>query len=133
MTEHTFCWLCPIVSFFLVLFTLYVQKHHVFFSFLKNKNKQTDQGFFFKPSVNTHRTSMSDLCDTLPSPLYLPVRIIHVCPYHLHGPLPYPTGTDVSPQPQIQNQAQRARQGAGKHHANLGQPGQTRRQLEAVT
>lgn len=55
------------------------------------------------------------------------------CADHLHGPLPYPTGADVSPQCQIQDQPQRAGQRAGEHHTNLGQPGQSGGQLEAIT
>ena len=63
----------------------------------------------------------------------LPVRVIGACANHLHGPLPYATGADVPPQPQVQDQPQGAGQRAGEHHTNLGQPGQTWRQLEAIT
>lgn len=65
--------------------------------------------------------------------LLLPVRIMHIRADHLHGPLPYPTGADVPPQRQVQDQPQRAGQGAGEHYANLGQPGESGRQLEAIT
>lgn len=65
--------------------------------------------------------------------LFLPVRVIDVGSDHLHGPLPDPTCTDVPPQGQVQDQPQRTGQGTGEHQTNLGQPGQTRRQLEPVT
>lgn len=64
---------------------------------------------------------------------FLPVRVVDACADHLHGSLPDPTGADVPPQPQVQDQPQRAGQRAGEHHTNLGQPGQSRRQLEPVT
>ena len=63
----------------------------------------------------------------------LPVRVIDARADHLHGPFSDPTGADVPPEAQVQDQPQRAGQGAGEHHANLGQPGQSRRQVEAVT
>lgn len=64
--------------------------------------------------------------------LVSPVRVIDTCADHLHGPLPYPTGADVPPQGQVQDQPKRAGQGAGEHQTYLGQPGQTRSQLEPV-
>lgn len=66
-------------------------------------------------------------------PLYSPVRIVDARADHLHGPLSYPAGADVPPQSQVQDQPQRAGQGAGEHHTNLGQPGQSRRQLKPIT
>lgn len=62
----------------------------------------------------------------------LPVGVVDAGADHLHRPLSYPAGADVPPQSQVQDQPQRAGQGAGEHHADLGQPGQTRSQLEPV-
>lgn len=63
----------------------------------------------------------------------LPVRVIDTCADHLHGSLPYATSADVPPQSQVQDQPQWAGQGAGEDHANLGQPGESRRQLKPIT
>lgn len=67
------------------------------------------------------------------APTSIPVRIMDTRADHLHGPLPYATGADVPPQRQVQDQPQRAGQGTGEHYTNLGQPGESGRQLEAIT
>lgn len=96
-------------------------------SFTNSLQRQCNE--FLKIIIDIYYSERYSFCESK----CLPVRVINICPNHLHSFLPYPTGANVPPESQVQDEPQRAGKRASEHHRHLGQPGESWCQLESVT